>query len=166
LASEWHPSKNGKITPSSITPGCNSKAWWLCSEGHEWLTRIAHRANGAGCPYCSGGPVSAASQEWLDSLGIPEEFREYPIKLPGKKWPIRVDGFDPKTCTVYEFLGNYWHGNPDLYDSKGVNPTSKKTFGALYNQTMRRLERLRKAGYTVVFIWERDFEVQLCTDYP
>jgi len=158
LVAEWHPSRNFKLTPNDVTAFSNKKVWWKCGEGHDWYAVVGSRARGNGCPKCAGGPVSKVSQEWLDSLGIPEEFREHPIRLPGRKRPIHVDGFDPATNTVYEFLGDYWHGNPNLYDSKGVNSHNKKTFGALYNQTLLRLERLRKAGYTVVFIWEKDFK--------
>ena len=157
LMREWCSSNT--IKPDEVSPGSHAIVKWSCQAGHKWRASIKNRAlNGTGCPQCSGGAVSKISQAWLDSLGIPEEFREYSIRLPGKKRPVKVDGYDPATNTVYEFLGDYWHGNPDLYDSKEVNAHSKKTFGVLYNQTIRRLAVLRKAGYCVVFIWEKDFK--------
>jgi len=54
LAREWHPVKNGKLTPWDVTPGSNNKVWWICGKGHEWQAVIAHRSQGSGCPYCSG----------------------------------------------------------------------------------------------------------------
>jgi hypothetical protein len=54
LAKEWHPEKNGKTTPSDVTPFSGSKRWWLCKHGHEWEATIANRAKGRGCPYCAG----------------------------------------------------------------------------------------------------------------
>jgi len=163
LSLEWHPSKNKCLTPYTVFAGSSKKVWWQCAKGHEWRAGINSRNSGVGCPHCAQGSISKISQQWLDSLGIPEEFREFQIKLPGRKRAIRVDGFDPKTSTVYEFLGDYWHGNPDLYDSEDVNAHNKRTFGVLYNQTMRRLERLKKAGYSVVFIWEQNFKEVPCT---
>ena len=53
LASEWHPTKNGNLTPSDVMPGSNKKAWWLCENGHEWEALISSRNKGAGCPKCA-----------------------------------------------------------------------------------------------------------------
>ena len=33
IAAQWHPTKNGKLTPHEITPGTNRKVWWQCSLG-------------------------------------------------------------------------------------------------------------------------------------
>jgi hypothetical protein len=54
LISEWHPTKNGDLTPEGVTSGSNKKAWWFCAEGHEWEAAISSRSSGTGCPYCSG----------------------------------------------------------------------------------------------------------------
>lgn len=29
LSREWHPTKNGGLTPYNITPGSSKKAWWI-----------------------------------------------------------------------------------------------------------------------------------------
>jgi hypothetical protein len=52
LAKEWHPTKNGNLTPRDITAGSNIKVWWLCSRGHEWEVIVNNRGRGSGCPYC------------------------------------------------------------------------------------------------------------------
>ncbi len=58
IAAEWHPTKNGKITPSDIATGSKRECWWLCKKGHEWEARCANRAyNGTSCPCCSGRKV-------------------------------------------------------------------------------------------------------------
>lgn len=54
LISEWHPSKNGRLTPWEVFPRSNAKVWWLCSEGHEWQAPPGGRYAGNGCPYCGG----------------------------------------------------------------------------------------------------------------
>ena len=41
-----------------------------------------------------------------------------------------VDGYDPATNTIYEFLGDYWHGNPKT-NGKNMfrkNYATNKTF--------------------------------------
>jgi len=53
LAREWHPEKNGMLTPMHLTPGSDRKVWWICSSGHEWRAHIFERRRGNGCPGCS-----------------------------------------------------------------------------------------------------------------
>ena len=57
LALEWHPTKNGELSPTMVSRGSTRKVWWKCSEGHEWQATIGSRSNGSGCPYCSGNKV-------------------------------------------------------------------------------------------------------------
>lgn len=57
LANEWHPSKNGKLTPRDVIPGTQKKVWWICEKGHEWEGAVKNRSIGTGCPYCAGQRV-------------------------------------------------------------------------------------------------------------
>lgn len=57
LITEWHPTKNGKLTPKDVLPGSGKRVWWLCNRGHEWQAIIYGRSRGSGCPYCSGHKV-------------------------------------------------------------------------------------------------------------
>lgn len=52
IAREWHPLKNGNLSPADVTSRSSQKAWWLCHLGHEWRTPISVRTSGHGCPYC------------------------------------------------------------------------------------------------------------------
>ena len=58
LAKEWHPTKNGNLTPRDVTAGSHKKVWWQCSKEHEWQAEVGNRSNGNGCPYCSGRRAS------------------------------------------------------------------------------------------------------------
>jgi len=55
LAKEWHPIKNGELTPYDIMPNCSNKAWWLCPIcENEWFAYIFNRNyHNRGCPKCS-----------------------------------------------------------------------------------------------------------------
>src|SRR5438477_261773 len=65
LAAEWHPTKNGNLTPSEVVAGSHLKVWWKCSKGpdHEWQATVANRtqANPTGCPCCAGKKVSVTN---------------------------------------------------------------------------------------------------------
>ena len=43
--------------PSNVGPHSNKKMIWKCPEGHRYLTSVAHRSEGKGCPFCSGRQV-------------------------------------------------------------------------------------------------------------
>ena len=53
LANEWNYEKNNGLTPAEVTPNSHLKAWWKCSQGHEWQALICNRHKGNGCPQCA-----------------------------------------------------------------------------------------------------------------
>jgi ribosomal protein S27E len=56
LSSEFHPIKNGNLTPFDFIAGSPKKVWWLCSWcGGEWLATCSNRRSGKGCPTCANG---------------------------------------------------------------------------------------------------------------
>jgi hypothetical protein len=60
LAAEWHPTKNGSLTPDKVVYGSHAKCWWRCPKGedHEWKASIYNRVNAdTGCPCCCGRKV-------------------------------------------------------------------------------------------------------------
>lgn len=62
LALQWHPTKNGDLTPEKITPGSEKKVWWFCPNvfecncPHEWVTNLNNKISNIGtkCPFCNG----------------------------------------------------------------------------------------------------------------
>jgi hypothetical protein len=56
VAAEWHPSRNGKLTPAGIPAGSGEYYWWRCRLGHVWRGRVLDRtARGRACPACAHG---------------------------------------------------------------------------------------------------------------
>ncbi|MFI9376297.1 zinc-ribbon domain-containing protein [Streptomyces parvulus] len=55
IAEQWHPHRNGELTPTQVTAGSGKEAWWLCAAGHAWRAKIDQRVGkGTGCGFCSG----------------------------------------------------------------------------------------------------------------
>ena len=54
LLTQWHPIKNGPLTPRDVSYGSRQKIWWLCPKGHAWQAAVYTRTKGSGCPYCAG----------------------------------------------------------------------------------------------------------------
>lgn len=66
LAAQWHPIKNGTLTPEDVSAGSQKKIWWLLHYDDKetgkhfnfsWQARITGRVSGLGCPYLSGQKV-------------------------------------------------------------------------------------------------------------
>ena len=47
LASQWHPTKNGSLLPSSVTYTSSKNVWWQCDKDphHEWKKPIFQRVH-------------------------------------------------------------------------------------------------------------------------
>ncbi len=43
IAKEWHPTKNGDLTPENCKPGSHRKVWWICKQDHEWEANLNNR---------------------------------------------------------------------------------------------------------------------------
>ena len=53
LAAEWHPVKNGALTPDKVSAGAEKKVWWLGKCGHEWQAHVNKRTHDKnGCIEC------------------------------------------------------------------------------------------------------------------
>ena len=82
--------------------------------------------------------------------------KEYRVPYNDTKW-FFLDAWDDETNTAYEFHGDYYHGNPNIFNAEDINKTTKKTFGEMYNATMQKKAILEELGYNYVCIWEAEF---------
>jgi hypothetical protein len=120
---------------------------------------VAHLRKRTGCPQCSKH-ISKGERAYLDSVGLPDGdiYRQVYLPIEGMRTGYRVDGFDPVTNTIYEYHGDYWHGNPALYSPEAVNLKTGKTFGHHYASTLEKQRLLEEAGYRVIVMWESDWK--------
>ena len=111
LASEWHPTKNGNLSPKDVLPGSGEKVWWLGKCGHEWQAAISSRNSGVDCPVCNH----------RNKTSFPEQAIFYYVK---QLFPdainrdcsilnnnMELDIYIPSIHTGIEYDGAYWHGN-------------------------------------------------------
>jgi hypothetical protein len=53
LARQWHPTRNGRLTPHDILAGSGKPAWWKCPIGHVWQSSPRDRRHSTtSCPIC------------------------------------------------------------------------------------------------------------------
>lgn len=110
---------------------------------------------GTGCPRCSCN-ISQGESQWLDMQGVPNTpaHRQLRIEIDGKL--VKVDGFHDGV--VYEFWGDFWHGNPSVFSNTEMNPKTKTTYGQLYSDTQAKRALILSAGYQLVETWESDWK--------
>ena len=67
-----------------------------------------------------------------------------------------VDGFDPVTQTVYEFLGCVWHGCPCCHLNHRLVPKVHldHSMEEVYDVTCAKTTLLHSMGFTEVKMWE------------
>ena len=52
LVGQWHPDRNGALTPDRVYAFSGRRVWWRCDRGHEWEAPVARRSSGSGCLRC------------------------------------------------------------------------------------------------------------------
>lgn len=53
---------------------------------------------------------------------------------------------------IIEVQGDYWHGNPKLYDENSLNELQKN----MIQRDICKKNELKNIGYETVYIWEYD----------
>ena len=97
IAAQWHPDKNGALTPDQVTNHSSAKAWWRCEKGHVWQAVIRSRSIlGAGCPVCAG---KVASPDYNLLTEFPEIAEE---------WATRKNDRSPSTYLPFSNKKVWW----------------------------------------------------------
>ena len=93
LIKQVHPTKNDNLKPENYRQGSSIKIWWICNKNnnHYWITSIAHRTIGSGCPYC----INKTEEKLYDTLII------HYTKL---KQQFKVEWCKHKTYLPYDFV--------------------------------------------------------------
>jgi hypothetical protein len=132
LTKEWHPTKNGDITPYDVTENSGKKVWWKCIKEHEWESTIDNRSKGVNCPYCSGRAATYDNNLLIVNPTLCEEWNynynknKPDMYLPksNKKvwWICKECGHEWKTSICSRSNGN---GCPECNKSKGEKRVKK-----------------------------------------
>lgn len=130
VASEWHPSKNGNLTPYNITISSNKKIWWVCINNHEWCAIVNSRTryNGNNCPYCSGKLPDDINNLYVKHKHLCEEWdynknkkhpKEYTPLSNKKVWWICRKCNHSWQAIIYNRSKKHSTGCPNCSQSKG-----------------------------------------------
>jgi len=89
IAAQWHPTRNGDLTPDKVVGSTAQKVWWRCEEGHEWQATVGNRTyGGTGCPVCSGRTTVAGVNDLATQF--PEVAAQWHPTRNGDRTPDQV----------------------------------------------------------------------------
>ena len=106
LAKQWHPEKNGQLTPHQVVCGSARKVWWRCPRGHEWQAQIQSRAAGSGCPVCAGKTVQSGENDLESSY--PEIAAQWTWEKNGLLRPSQISSCSNRQVWWRCALGHEW----------------------------------------------------------
>jgi len=121
LAREWHPTKNGSLTPGDVTTQSNKKVWWVCSRGHEWPAVVYSRSKGNRCPQCS---IASSRLELRIYSELKYLFND--AKLKEKINGMECDIYIPELKVGIELDSLYWHRSRLMHDREKAAVLKKK----------------------------------------
>lgn len=107
LLQEWNYEKNREIDPLTLHAGTNTKVWWKCKEGHEWITGVVNRTghSKSNCPTCSKKRGSEKTQRTrLETRG--SLFDNYPTIA--SKWNHELNGQNNPKMILSNTHTKYW----------------------------------------------------------
>ena len=70
---------------------------------------------------------------------------EFSVKIGKKK--IFVDGYEPKTRTIFQYYGCKWHGCPCQKERNSLDEKS-------YSKTIDLAEKMKEQGFKLISVWE------------
>ena len=105
LAKEWHPTRNGGVSPSDVAPFSSKKVWWLGPCGHEWETTVKYRSHGGNCPYCSGKRILSGFNDFATTH--PELLDEWDYDKNTVS-PKEIGVGNIKACWKCKTCGHEW----------------------------------------------------------
>ena len=154
LALEWNYEKNGNLKPNEITVNNPKRVYWKCAVcGYEWLTSVANRNTGTGCPKCADKQRTNTKRATI--VKKKGSFAEKYPKLM-KEWDTEKNaGIDPYKLPSGAHIEVYWicpicnHSWPALINNRvkgrGCPECYKRENG--FNQQKRAVEK--KGPFTI-----------------
>lgn len=145
LAQQWNYEKNGELSPYQISCNSNKSIWWICDEGHSWVSNVYSRKQGNGCPECSKRCIVSS---------VEDDIADYINSILGNDttiirsdrtviYPKEVDIYIPGKNIAIEYNGLYWHA-----EERGKDK----------NYHFNKWEKCKSSGVQLITIWEDEWE--------
>lgn len=108
LSKEFHPTKNGNLSPNNVMEKSPKKVWWKCSKcNYEWEMSLYNRSKGGYCPKCLAIEKSLAKATPI--LGVNDLLSQNPV-LSNEWHPTKNGDLKPENITISSNKKIWWLG--------------------------------------------------------
>ena len=161
LAEEWHPTKNGDLTPQGVTKGSNKKVWWKCKKhDHEWRTNPNSR-DLPGCPICLKKNQMRLFEIVKTIFSEKEVLFDYKasfMKFKGSGIPMELDIWIPEERIALEYQGQqhftpFFNNNSLLDELENIRRRDEEKRQACKDNDIVLVE--------IKYTWDRSMEYVL-----
>lgn len=130
----------------------------VCPSHGVFEQRLDHHINGHGCVRCCSS-ISRSELEWIAYLAV--SYNSYTLQTQYKvaSTNYSADAYCKELNRVFEYHGDFWHGNPNVFKESDMNPRTRTTFGELYAKTLQKHATYERLGYNVTAVWEHDWKL-------
>ncbi|WXA87999.1 zinc-ribbon domain-containing protein [Pendulispora rubella] len=100
VAEQWHPTKNGELTPDDVVATSCRTVWWRCPQApdHVWQTKVEDRTRKSyGCPFC-----------WGRRLCVSNSLARVAPKIAAWWHPTKNGQITPKGVTAHSQTKRWW----------------------------------------------------------
>ncbi|WP_111025209.1 zinc-ribbon domain-containing protein [Curtobacterium sp. MCBD17_040] len=113
LAAQWHPTKNGDLTPADVGASAQIEVWWAASCAHgDWKQLVAKRAEGQGCRDCGRARAGAARRRPKSGQSLADLYPEV-----AALWdPSKNGELKPSDVAANASAAVWWRADDCEYD--------------------------------------------------
>lgn len=140
---EWHPTKNGNLTPEAVLFNSGKNIWWVCEKNHEWKAQPYNRFYlDYKCFECTNGYRTSKPEKQIVDFLVQENVKVITNSRTVIS-PFELDVYIPEKNIAIEYNGLYWHT-----EKKGKS----KTY--YYDKWLACKEQ----GIQLIQVWEDDWK--------
>lgn len=105
----------------------------------------------------------------LAKRGVVSKPQRWLFEELSKIWDCQLEKYVPEiSCyadilmadkkLIIEFMGDYWHCNPTMYESSYFNQKKGLTASQIWNEDAERRNKITSHGYNLIEVWEADYD--------
>jgi uncharacterized protein YaeQ len=91
-----------------------------------------------------------------DKTKFAEQKKEFYLLSDGKKW-FAYDYVDMIRKKCIEFNGDFWHCNPEVFNSDDIHRVKNKKASDIWKIDEDKINSIKNIGYDILVIWESEY---------
>jgi len=124
----------------------------ICPKGHEQYKSVRKWRVGRRCPYCMTSGPELELRSFIEASVDIEYIPNY------RGLGVELDIFFPTLNKAIEFNGDYWHCNPQMFDSDYFNKQKQQFAHEIWQKDKLKESLCKSNNISLLTVWERDWK--------